>query len=698
MRKITFKTSSLFLIGSIIFIGLYGCNSPVKKAGKDPLNLAVRDTSVSPAQDFFAYANGTWLKKAKIPANKFRMGATSTVIDKVNHQIKSILDSCSELKEYKEGSPAQQIGDLYLSAMDSTAINQAGLTPLQADLKRIAAIKTPEDIINEESHENVDGDWWWNWYSWQWDDIVAGSGQLCPLYVFTDDKNSNITRLQAIQGGLGLPSKSYYFKTDSASRHIIDHYKKYIIKILSLSGDAALAKVDAEAIFSLEQKLAEASKTPTELRNPKDNYHLMSVSEAQTLSPNLHWLELLDKMGIQVDSLLIRQPMFYQRLSILLKSVPVSTWKKYLTFHLISHYAPWLSRPFEEANFTFEQAIIGRTAQRAPWERAAVLVNNTIGEVLGKLYVARYFPPSYKAYMEKLVENLKASFREHIQNLNWMSGSTKAKAMDKLDAMATKIGYPKKWKDFSSIQIGRDSLISNLKRIGQWYYQYEIAKLHHPVDRSEWFMTPATVNAYNNPTSNDINFPAAILQPPFYFPYGDDAVNYGAIGAVIGHEMTHSFDNYGSQYDKYGSLKNWWTNEDRKNFEKRAAKIVSQYDHYIVLDSVHLNGKLDEQENIADNGGLAIAYTAFQKTTESHSDTLIGGLTPDQRFFVAYAQTWRSKIRPQILLWLVNNNGHSTPRYRVIGPLSNMSAFYKAFNVQPGDGMYRPDSARVNIW
>lgn len=695
------KTIYLLLL-FIGLSGLFGCITSTRNAvaNKGFIDLSARDTTVSPADDFFEYANGTWLKNTEIPADQVIWGTFPILSNKVNLQVKSILDSCAALKNLSFGSPAQEIRDLYASVMDSSAIDKSGLSPLRAGLDRIAAIKNIPDIINEMAQENVDGDWWWNWYSgvWGWSDVVTGSGQLCTLYVFADDKNSDSTRLQCAQGGLGLPNKTYYFKTDSASLHIVGVYKNYIAKILNLTGDSGNAKANAEAIFSLEKKLASASRAKTDLDDPQSNYHLMSIKEAQKLAPNIHWQQLLNKMGVQTDTVLIRQPAFYQALSALLKSEPVSLWKNYFTFHLVNHYAPWLSQPFEEANFTFEQALTGQKGKQARWKRASQLINNSIGDALGRLYVKQYFPASSKEYMEKLVVNLKTAFRQHIKDLDWMSDATKTKALDKLNAMVTKIGYPDKWKDYSSARITPNSLIENLKQIGRWYYQYDMAKLHHEVVRADWYMTPATVNAYNNPTSNDINFPAAILQPPFYFSSGDDAVNYGAIGSVIGHEMTHSFDNMGSQYGKTGSLKNWWTKEDHEKFEKLAEGIIRQYDNYVVLDSNHLNGKLEELENIADNGGVAIAYTAFQKTSEANKDTIIDGLTPDQRFFMAYAQEWRSKLRPQTLLWLINGNGHAPGKFRTNGPLSNMPAFYKAFNVKPGDGMYRPDSLRVKIW
>jgi putative endopeptidase len=690
------KKLNLLLITTLLVAAcLYGCHSNNDPVHKNLLDLSARDTSVSPAQDFFEYANGNWLKTAKIPADKVVLDPFN-VKESLNNRIKTIMDSCAKLKDPEEGSPVQQIGDLYVSAMDSSAIDQAGLSPLQADLDSIKAIKTSTDIINELAREYKNGDWSWDWYHLV--GTPSGAGQLFYLFVYTDDKNSNITRVHFNQGGLGLPNKTYYFKTDSTSKNIIKFYQQSIAKILSLSGDSAQAQKDAKAIFSLEKKLAKASKTPVELRNPQANYHLMTVSEMNTLAPNMDWNNLLNTMDIQTDTLLVGQPEFYKTLSELLKSEPITVWKKYLTFHLIGRYAPWLSKPFEEVTFDFIKKLTGQEKQKARWKRVADLTNGTLGDALGQLYVKRYFPPSSKAYMMNLVDNLKAAYRKHIKGLDWMSDSTKAKALDKLNAIVKKIGYPDHWKDYSSITIDRGSLIGNLKRIGQWYFHYDMDELHKPVDRSEWFMTPTTINAYYNPTSNDINFPAGILQPPFYFQHGDDALNYGGIGMVIGHEMTHGFDDQGSQYDKDGNLKSWWTKTDRKKFENRAERVVQEYNNYTIQDSIHVNGKLTEGENIADIGGLAIAYSAFKKTKEGQSDTLINGLKPDQRFFLSLAQIWRVKIRPQTMQTLINTDPHSPPKYRVNGPVSNLPAFYKAFNVKPGDKMYRLDSLRVHIW
>ncbi len=672
---------------------LLSCQSGQREKEAPLLDLSARDTTVRPQDNFFEYANGAWLKNAKIPADKVGAGSFFDVDELLNGHIKGILDSCVDLKNPKAGAPAQQIGALYLAAMDSAAIDRAGLHPLQTSLDRIAAINSPEDIVDEIIQEYKNGDWLWDWYSF------GGPGPLLSMMVYTDDKNSNINRFQCMQGGLGLPNKNYYFKTDSTGQNIVRAYTAYIATVLSLHGDSATADQDAAHIYALEKRLAAASKSPVELRDPEANYHLMSVAEVNKHTPFIHWNEVLNKLGVQTDTLLIKQPKYYEALSGLLTAMPINVWRNYLAFHLINRYAAWLSRPFADAAFDFYgKTLAGLKKQKPRWKRTVALINETLGDALGQLYVKKYFPPSSKKYMMGLVDNLKAAYREQIQNLTWMSDATKDKALDKLSAIVKKIGYPDKWKDYSSVKIDRGALIADLKRIGQWYFKYDMDKLHEPVDRSEWFMTPTTVNAYYNPTSNDINFPAGILVAPFYFKNGDDALNYGGIGMVISHEMTHGFDDQGSQYDKDGNLKAWWTKADREKFEKRAERIVQQYHHYTIQDSIHLNGKRTEGENIADNGGLKIAYAAFKRTKEGQSDTLINGLTPDQRFFLSLAQIWRMKVRPKFLLLQVNTDFHSPAQFRVNGPVSNLSAFYKAFNVKPGDKMYRPDSLRVDIW
>lgn len=667
---------------ALVFLAMMSCHTNSQNAQSDPLDLSGRDTTKSPAQNFFEYANGTWLKNTKIPPSKTGWGSFYVVRDNALHQMKFILDSCSRLQAPKEGNIEQQIGDLYAAIMDSAAIETAGITPLQHVLTRISKIDSPDGVLKEVTTE-----------------YKEGNGSLFGSYVGPDDKNSNVERAQFYQGGLGLPNRNYYFKEDSTSKEIREKYHQYIAHILSLSGYEGDTTEAAKEIMNLETQLAQASKTPVQLRDPEANYHLLTLKEMDKKTPNINWEKLTENFGVDVDTLQVGQPEFFSTLSGLLHSVPLKTWKNYLTFHYVNGFAPWLSSPFATANFDFYKKLLnGQQAPEERWKRASSLVNRSLGDALGQLYVQKYFPPSAKKYMENLVNNLQQTYKQHIEQCDWMSDSTKEKAVDKLEAFTKKIGYPDKWKDYSSIRISRDSLVGNLMRIGKWHYEYNINKLHKPVDKTEWYMTPPTVNAYYNPSFNEIVFPAGILQPPFYFQNGDDAVNYGGIAAVIGHEMTHGFDDQGSQFDKKGNLNNWWSKTDRKKFDSIASRVVKLYDSYVVLDTVHVNGQLTEGENMADIGGVAIAYAAFKNTEEGKSDSLRDGLTPDQRFFLSYAQIWRIKNRPKRLLWRINNDPHSPEMYRVNGPLSNMKAFYDAFKVKPGDKMYRPDSLRIKIW
>jgi putative endopeptidase len=674
--------SGLLLGAAVLGSTLPGCKPATHHEQADILDLSGQDTSVPASKNFFDYANGTWIKNTQIPASKTGWGSFYVVRDQALSHMKTILDSCMEVKDAEKGSVTQQIGDLYAAALDSATTERVGISGLQSELDRIHAIRTPGDVVQVIATHYLNGD-----------------AALFSFYVAPDDKNSNVERAHFDQGGLGLPNRDYYFKEDSISRHIRDAYHQYVTTILSLTGDSASAAEDATALIALETHLAKSSKPPVALRDPQANYHLLSVSDVAKLAPRLHWKELLRSLKAGVDTLQVGQPEFYQAVSSALGNTPVAVWRNYLTFHLVNGYASWLSKPFADASFNFYNKLLnGQQQPEVRWKRAAQLVDNMLGDALGQLYVKRFFPPQAKAYMLKLVDNLQETYRQRIQENTWMTDSTKVKAIDKLNAFVKKIGYPDHWKDYSSIDVDRTSLVADLQRISQWEYEYEINKLGKPVDKTEWQMTPPTVNAYYNPPFNEIVFPAGILQPPFYFQGGDDAVNYGGIGVVIGHEMTHGFDDQGSQYDKNGNLVNWWTKEDRAKFEKLADQVVAQYNAYTLFDSVHVNGKLTEGENIADIGGVAIAYAAFKKTPQGQGNEKIDGLTPDQRFFMGFAQIWRMKTRPQRMLWRINNDPHSPEMFRVNGPVSNMPAFYEAYDVKPGDKMYRPDSIRVHIW
>jgi putative endopeptidase len=675
------KATSLLLSGSLVIIS-FSCNqSKTGSVENDYLDKKGIDSSVRPQDDFFHYVNGTWIKNTEIPASESGWGTGAILYQKTTLILKSLLDSCAGLHASK-GSMEQKVGDLYGSAMDSAAIEQKGIAPLQGDLERIAAIQTSKDVLHEVG--------------------IEYSMDLSPLinfYANQDDKNSNEIVAHFDQGGLGLPNKDYYEKGDAATINIRNAYVQYIANIFKLAGDeTVLAQKEAGAVMKVETALAKGSKSPVELRDPEANYHKMVLAELNKQTPALNWPELIVSLGIKQDTVLVGQPGFYSTLNSLLQSIPVSDWKNYLRFHFIDNYAPYLSTAFVNVNFNMNKLLTGQKELQPRWKRMVVLTDGQLGDALGQLYVAKYFPPEAKERILTLVNNLQQTYKERIQQLTWMSDSTKQKAIAKLNAFAKKIGYPDKWKDYSFVKITKDDLIQNLKNTGHFAYQHMINKIGKPVDRSEWFMTAPTINAYYNPTSNDINFPSGILQPPFFYKDGDDALNYGAIGIVIGHEMTHGFDDQGRLYDAQGNLKNWWLPADSANFRKKASLVVKQYNSSVVLDSLHINGELTLGENIADIGGIAIAYEAFKKTDEGKSDKKIGGFTPDQRFFMAYAELWRSKLRPERERSQVMNNPHSTPMYRLNNPVSDMPAFYKAFDVKPGDKMYRADSVRAQVW
>jgi putative endopeptidase len=666
----------------LLFAAISSCNQKNTSAeANNFLDTTGIDKTVRPQDDFFHYVNGEWINKTEIPASEASWGTGAILYQNTQQNLKNLLDSCAKLNASK-GSNEQKVGDFYASAMDSVAIEQKGFSPLQGDMQRIAAITSLNDVLNEVARE-----------------YNLGLGTLFSFYANQDDKNSNEIVAHFDQGGLGLPNKDYYTKKDSATVNIRNAYLQYIVKIFTLAGDdAATAQKEAASVMKIENAMANASKTPVELRDPEANYHKIPVTEIATKAPNLNWTILLDSLGVKQDTVFVGQPEFYSALSGLLKSVSVNDWKNYLRFHFIDSYAPYLSSAFVNANFEMNKLLTGQRELQPRWKRMTALTDNNLGDALGQLYVKKYFPPEAKQRILDLVNNLQETYKERINSLTWMSDTTKQKAIVKLNAISKKIGYPDKWKDYSSIDITKDNLIQNLKNTGHFIYRYNVNKIGKPVDRSEWFMTPPTIDAYYSPYTNDINFPAGILQPPFFYANGDDALNYGAIGIVIGHEMTHGFDDQGRQYDAQGNLKNWWLPQDSANFRKKADLVVRQYNNSLVIDTLHINGELTQGENIADIGGMAIAYQAFKKTKEGQSDEKIDGLTPDQRFFMAYAELWRNKTRPERLRTQVMTNPHSTPQYRTNNPMADLPAFYSAFNVKPGDKMYMPDSLRAEVW
>ncbi|MGN6180336.1 MAG: M13 family metallopeptidase [Mucilaginibacter sp.] len=640
------------------------------------------DTTVKPGDNFFGYANGEWMKKTIIPASQTGWGSFYIVDDDNEKNLHKILEDISK-QDNAAGSVEQKVADMYLSGMDTAAMDKRGYDPIKPLLARAASIKDYKDLVKMAA-----------------DRFKEGGGFLFGFYISPDDRISTKNAAHFDQTGLGLPDRDYYFKTDSASVNIRNKYVKYIAKLFTLTGvDAATADKKAAGIMKLETAIAQSHSTPVELRDPVKNYNKFTTTDFQKLLPDVDLADAFNRMGLKTDTVLVGQPKYYQTLDGLLKNTQIDTWKDKETFDIISSNASDLSKPFRDANFDFyNRTLNGQKIPKDRWKIMIETIDGGLGELLGQLYVAKYFPPDAKTRMLDLVNNLQRVYRLRIQNLDWMSDSTKKKALAKLDAFTKKIGYPDKWKKYDDVTINKNTFFENEQSIARHNYKDMIRREGKPVDRAEWGMTPPTVNAQYNPLMNDITFPAGILQFPFFDKNADDAINYGGIGAVIGHEMTHGFDDQGSQYDKDGNLKNWWTPQDREKFKKRVQVMINQYNQYTVLNGLHVNGELTQGENLADIGGLAIAYEAFKSTPEGKSNTKIDGFTPDQRFFLSFAQIWRVKDRDERLRMRISIDPHSPEMYRVNGPLSNMPAFYKAFNVQPTSKLYRPDSAMVKVW
>ncbi len=639
------------------------------------------DTTVSPGENFFQYANGAWYKKTQIPASESGWGSFYILDDENRRDLRKLLDEAAK-SNGKDGK-AQKAGDFYTSGMDTNAIDRRGYLPVKPLLAKIDAIKTPKELVNFAA-----------------DGFKEGDGFLFSYFIGPDDRLSTKNAVNFQQTGLGLPNRDYYFNTDPANQKIRDEYIKYITKLFTLSGSKPVsAKKIADEIMKLETQIAKSHLTPVELRDPVKNYNKFAVAEFQKQVPGFDIKDLLSRMQLKTDTILVGQPAYYKSLAGLLNTQPLEIWKNKLKFEALSSSASALSRPFRQARFDFYGKVLnGQQTQQERWKQMVSKTDQGLGELLGQLYVEKYFPADAKERMLKLVDNLQKVYHSRIEKLDWMGPETKKQALDKLNAFTKKIGYPDNWKNYDDVVISRFKYYENLQSIARHNYKEMTDKLGKPVDKKEWFMTPPTVNAYYNPQFNEIVFPAGILRFPFFDFDADDAINYGAIGAVIGHEMTHGFDDQGRQYDKDGNLKDWWTKDDADKFKKRADVVVNQYSQYSVLNNLHVNGKLTLGENLADIGGVAIAYEAFKLTEQGKNNTKIDGFTPDQRFFLAFAQVWRIKDRDELLRTRISTDPHSPEMFRVNGPLSNTPQFYKAFNVKPGDKMYRAEAGRVKVW
>ena len=685
------KVISFISVYALLILLVTSCQK--QKSTQQFIDFAAIDSSIRPQDDFFHFANGTWLRNTQIPASETGWGSFYILAEKSTNDLHSLLVELTEkASKHKKGSSAQLTTDLYLSGMDSLAIEKLGTDPLKAELARIDALKEPADVLKEIVRE-----------------ITSGcvpiysrfvTSHYILFYVYLDDKNSEKMVAHFDQGDLGLPTKDYYFNTDSQTVAIREAYLKYISTYFVLLGDEEKeAQEKARSILELETKLAAASKNPVELRDPVENYNKFTVKQIDSMMPGLYWPTIIKDLGIETDTVLMGQPNYYLALNELIYSTPLDTWKNLLRYSLIRGNANLLSSQYVDNQFGFYgRTLQGQKEMKPRWKRISQVINDQLGDALGQLYVARFFPPEAKERMNILVDNLLSAYEERIIQATWMNDSTKEKALEKLHAITRKIGYPDTWDNYEGIVIQPDTYLKNLMNTRNYAYKKMIAKLGKPADPTEWLMTPPTVNAYYQPNTNEIVFPAGILQPPFFNNDADDAINYGAIGMVIAHEVTHGFDDKGRMFDAKGNLNDWWTSEDSERYNNQARKIIEQFNNYTVLDSLHLNGELTQGENIADLGGMVIAYNAFKRTEQGQSDELIDGLTPDQRFFLSYTKVWQVKITDESIRQYVLSDPHSPPQFRINGPLSNMPEFYAAFDVKPGDKLYRPDSVHVQIW
>lgn len=659
---------------------IIGCKNDGAKS--ITFDVAGMDTSVHPGDDFFRYANGGWMKQTKIPDDQSGWGSFYTLYEENLKKMHEILEDLSKKKDHPKGSAEQKVGDFYASGMDTAAIEKAGYTPLQPMLAKIDAVKDYKELLQLLASSAKEGD-----------------GDLLGMYVGADERNSTKNILVLYQTGLSLPEKDYYTKTDSITVMQRNKLVQHIAAYFKLTGmDAAKADAAAATVLKLETAIAASHLTPVEQRDPVKNYNKMSVADLDKLAPNLSIAQNLNLMGIQTDSVNVSQPKYYQALSKLLASESIDAWKAKVRYDYISSNASLLSKAFRDERFEFNKIFSGASKQPERWKRMVDMTDGSLRDLLGEVFVKKYFPPEAKQRMDELVSNLQKAFSKRINALDWMSDSTKQRAQEKLNAFIRKIGYPDKWKSFDDVAISRDNFYGNMRSVAKHDWKEMVGKIGKPVDKTEWGMTAPTVNAYYNPTFNEIVFPAGILQFPFFNMSADDAVNYGAIGLVIGHEMTHGFDDQGRQYDAQGNLKDWWTAKDADLFKGKAAKVVDQYNKFVVLDSLHVNGELTLGENLADFGGLAIAWDAFQLTEQAKSTDKIDGFSPAQRFFLGYAQVWRLINRPETMRTRITTDPHSPEEARVNIPLSNFEPFYQAFGVTEKHKLFRPAADRARVW
>ncbi|MBB6502475.1 M13 family metallopeptidase [Pedobacter cryoconitis] len=680
MKNLKLSLGAPLIAGSLLILAAF---HPIHSTDdpKSGIILENMDKQVLPGNNFMEYVNGSWIKKTEIPADKPSIGVGSLVNDKAQADVKEIIEKAASGK-FADGSEEQKIGDLYGSYMNTTIRDAIGIKPIAADLKKIDAIKDQKELASYFAYASK-----------------IGNTVPFSVAVTEDFKDPKHYMLLTWQGGLGLPDREYYFTNDAKSIEIRAKYVAHIEKMLTLAGITS-AKPKAAEIMALETLLASKQMKKEETRNMAGLYNKYAVSKLNTLMPDFDWQGMLNEAGVKnADSIVVAQVNYTKALNDIIKDTPLDTWKTYLKWSVINGAAEALNTTLDEENFNFNGTILsGAPKQRPQWRRAVVVVNTALGEMVGKLYVEKHFSPEAKARMMVLVGNLLKAYESSIKELDWMSPETKIEALKKISKFTPKIGYPDKWRDYSALRIVKNDLYGNLKRSTAFEYNRMMKKLGTPVDRTEWGMTPQTVNAYYNPPLNEIVFPAAILQPPFFDMKADDAVNYGSIGAVIGHEIGHGFDDQGSTFDGDGVMRDWWTKTDKEEFKKRTNALVAQYSSFKVLSDLNVNGEFTLGENIGDLGGLSIALKAYHASLNGKTAPVLDGFNGDQRIFIGWGQVWLNKSREQNLRKQVNTDPHSPAKFRVNGVVRNIPEFYTAFNVKPGDSLYLAPSQRVKIW
>lgn len=672
-----------FLAAGIV--ALASCNTPQKEVVKiAAINPANMDTTVAAGTDFYEYACGGWIKNNPLKPEYARFGTFDQLLENNQEQLRVLIEELSATP-HEAGSVAGKIGALYAMGLDSTKLNADGVAPIKEELAAINALATKSDVSKMVATLHKEG-----------------MAPFFALFVDADEKNSAMNIVQLYQAGIGMGDRDYYLLEDEGSAKMRDAYRAYINKLFTLAGSSPeQADAAVDAVMKIEKAIAEISYGREDLRDSQKNYNKLAYEDFKQIESPLDWDVYFESMGLAgLKELDAKQINFYKDMNKALQNTTVDEQKYYLAFNLLSAAAPYLSDDFVDADFEFYGKVMsGKQEQQPRWKRSLNTVNGALGEAVGEMYVEKYFPASSKEKMLTLVGNLQTALSERINGLEWMSDTTKAKAQEKLAAFTVKIGYPDKWRDYSGLEIKDDSYWANVRRSNIFDMAYQLADVDKPVDKSRWHMNPQTVNAYYNPTTNEICFPAAILQPPFFNPDADDAVNYGAIGVVIGHEMTHGFDDQGRNYDKDGNLIDWWTAEDAVRFKERADKLVDQYDQIIVIDTLHANGRFTLGENIADHGGLLVAHQAYLNSLKGKETSApIDGFTNEQRFFLGYATLWGQNIRPEEIRRRTKIDPHSLGKWRVNAALRNIAPFYAAFDIKEGDPMFMAPADRVVIW